>query len=210
MAERMSTNYADRGNVSNRRLIGRLVLLVFAMFGFGFALVPLYDVFCDITGLNGKTGTVDARLVPADAVDRTRVITVEFTGNTAGGLPWDFRPSVAKMEVHPGALTRTTYVARNTSSRAVIGRAIPSVTPGEAAAHFKKTECFCFTEQTLEPGEVKEMSVQFVVESDLPPGINTITLSYAFFNAEKYARRTDRGVREASATPGDIRAGKNI
>ncbi len=181
---------AGQAQASNRRLIGKLVLLVFAMFGFGFALVPLYDVFCDITGLNGKTGTADANSITKDAVDRSRTITVEFTGNTAGGLPWEFRPAVAKMQVHPGALTRTSYFARNTSGHAGVGRAIPSVTPSEAAAHFKKTECFCFTEQTLEAGELKEMPVQFVVESDLPPGINTVTLSYAFFNAEKYARRT--------------------
>jgi cytochrome c oxidase assembly protein subunit 11 len=175
---------------ANRRLILRLVVAVFAMFGFGFALVPLYDVFCDITGLNGKTGVTDSRTVEGTPIDKDRWVTVEFTGNAASGLPWEFRPTVAKMEVQPGALVRATYIARNTSNRTVVGRAIPSVTPGEAAAHFKKTECFCFTEQSLEAGETKEMTVQFVVEPDVPRSVNTITLSYAFFNAEKYVKQT--------------------
>ncbi len=174
---------------TNRRLIFRLVLAVFAMFGFGFALVPLYDVFCDITGLNGKTGVTDSRTVEATPIDKERWITVEFTGNAASGLPWEFRPTVAKMEVQPGALARATYIARNTSNRTVVGRAIPSVSPGEAAAHFNKTECFCFTEQYLDAGETKEMTVQFVVEPDIPHSVNTITLSYAFFNAEKYVKQ---------------------
>lgn len=174
---------------ANRRLIFRLVLLVFAMFGFGFALVPLYDVFCDITGLNGKTGVTDNRTVESIPIDKDRWVTVEFTGNAASGLPWEFRPTVAKLDVQPGALARATYIVRNTSNRTVVGRAIPSVTPGEAAAHFKKTECFCFTEQSLQAGETKEMTVQFVVEPDIPRSVNTITLSYAFFNAEKYAKQ---------------------
>ncbi len=180
---------AGQQPAANRRLILRLVMLVFAMFGFGFALVPLYDVFCDITGLNGKTGVTDSRTVEGTPIDNERRITVEFTGNAANGLPWEFRPTVAKMEVRPGALARTTYIARNISNQTVVGRAIPSVTPGEAAAHFKKTECFCFTEQYLDAGETKEMTVQFVVEPDIPRGVNTITLSYAFFNAEKYVER---------------------
>ncbi len=172
---------------ANRRLIARLVLLVFAMFGFGFALVPLYDVFCEITGLNGKTGIADARSIRAADVDTSRMVTVEFTGNTANGLPWEFRPQVSSMQVRPGEVAAAVYIARNTAGRPIVGRAIPSVTPGKAAAHFKKTECFCFTEQTLQAGETKAMPVRFVVEHDLPRDIRTVTLSYAFFNAEAYA-----------------------
>ncbi len=173
-------------NPANRRVIMRLVVVVFAMFGFGFALVPLYDVFCQVTGLNGKTGVTDDRNARVGGVDESRWVTVEFTGNATGGLPWEFRPAVAKMRVHPGQIADATYYARNTASRAMVGRAIPSVAPGRAAAHFKKTECFCFTEQVLDAGEFKEMPVRFVVDTDLPEEVHTITLSYAFFNAEKF------------------------
>lgn len=193
---------------ANRRLIFRLVLAVFAMFGFGFALVPLYDVFCDITGLNGKTGVTDSRTVEATPIDTERWVTVEFTGNAASGLPWEFRPVVAKMQVRPGALSRATYIARNTSNRTVVGRAIPSVTPGEAAAHFNKTECFCFTEQYLDAGESKEMTVQFVVEPDIPRHVNTITLSYAFFNTEQYVKQKSVTMEQQAANRKETHPGK--
>ena len=180
---------AAQKQTANRRLIVRLLAVVFAMFGFGFALVPLYDLFCDITGLNGKTGVTDKRTINETRVDEDRWVTVEFTGNVASGLPWEFRPSVLKIQVHPGAVAKVVYVARNAGEQATVGRAIPSVTPGKAAAYFKKIECFCFSEQTLEAGERKEMPVQFVVERDLPKEVNTITLSYAFFNTEQYVTR---------------------
>lgn len=172
---------------ANRRIITRAVVVAVAMFGFGFAMVPLYDLFCDITGLNGKTGVTDSASARAQAVDETRLITVEFTGNTAGGLPWEFRPVVAKMQVHPGQVAEAVYVARNTTSGRMVGRAIPSVAPNRAAAHFKKTECFCFSNQELAPGESREMPVRFVVETDVPQDVHTITLSYSFFNAGKYS-----------------------
>ncbi len=199
---------ATEHSSANRRLVVRLVVAVFAMFGFGFALVPLYDVFCDITGLNGKTGVADSSTIEATSVDKDRWITVEFTGNVATGLPWEIRPKVAKMEVQPGALARTTYIAHNTSNRTVVGRAIPSVTPGEAAAHFKKTECFCFSEQYLEPGETREMTVQFVVEPDIAPNLTTITLSYAFFNTEKFVTQKSVDAKNDGAKPGEARPDK--
>ncbi len=184
---------------ANRRLISRLVVVLFVMFGFGYALVPLYDLFCDITGLNGKTGVTSERSASLQAVDRSRSITVQFTGNTAGRLAWEFRPAVDTMEVHPGEVRETLYYARNTTSRDMVGRAIPSVAPNRAAAYFKKTECFCFSNQELAAGELKEMPVRFVVDPEVPDDVHTITLSYAFFNADKYvsSKATEDGGGEA-------------
>ena len=175
-------------NVANRRTIVLLSAVIVAMFGFGFALVPLYDMFCQAFGLNGKTGVTTEQQV--SRVDESRLITVVFTGNTASDLPWEFRPQVAQMRVHPGAVAQTTFFTRNKADRDVIGRAIPSVDPGFAGPHFKKTECFCFTEQKLAAGEAKDMVVRFVVDPQLPKDVETITLSYSFFNAEKYAKGT--------------------
>ena len=170
---------------NNRRLVQKLAVVALAMFGFGFAMVPLYDIFCDITGINGKTGQVDAQTAAAGKVDKSRTVTVEFTGHASSGLPWEFRSLQKKIDVHPGQVVVVKYYARNVSDEAVIGQAIPSVTPGQAAEHFKKIECFCFTQQKLAPGEVKEMPVQFVINPELPREVRTITLSYAFFNADK-------------------------
>lgn len=167
------------------RLALKLVALVFVMFGFGFALVPLYDVFCDITGLNGKTDRIAATEASALSVDESRWVTVQFDGNVNSGLPWEFAPEVKSMKVHPGEVAYAEYWAENLSSKAVIGQAVPSVAPGEASRHFAKTECFCFTEQKLEPGERKLMPVQFVVASDLPEDIKILTLSYRFYLNEQ-------------------------
>jgi len=168
---------------ANRRLIRRLVLATLVMFGFGFAMVPLYNVFCDITGLNGKTG----RAVEAELdlqVDESRTVTVEFIATVNGEMPWDFRPVVTRMQVHPGKVYAASYRAENRSGRAVAGQAVPSVTPGEAALHFVKTECFCFTRQELKAGQVQDMPLRFVVDRRLPKEINTVTLSYTFFEAQ--------------------------
>ncbi len=184
----------------NGKLITRLSVIVVAMFGFGYAMVPLYNLFCDITGLNGKTGVTTTAAVGAQGMDTGRWVTVEFTGSTAGGLAWDFEPTVASMRVHPGEIARTAFFAKNTSSYPMVGRAIPSVSPSKAAAHFKKTECFCFTEQRLAAGEEKHMPVQFVVDADLPAEVRTITLSYSFFNAEKYVN--DPGTEQSAGDKG--------
>lgn len=167
------------------RLALKLLLLVFVMFGFGFALDPLYDVFCDITGLNGKTDRIAAAEAVSLSVDQSRLITVQFDSNVNSGLPWDFEPELKSMQVHPGEVAYAEYWAENLSSQPVIGQAVPSVAPGEASRHFAKTECFCFTEQKLEPGERKIMPVQFVVASDLPDDIKVLTLSYRFYLNEQ-------------------------
>ena len=165
---------------SNARLVKRLLLAVTAMFGFGFAMVPLYNVFCDLTGLNGKVGgRVEAVGVEADL---NRTVMVEFVANLNQTMPWEFRPEVSRMEVHPGKVYRTSFYAQNRTDRIMVGQAIPSVTPGTAAQHFKKTECFCFNNQPLEGGGVAEMPLQFIIDQDLPRDIKTITLSYTIFD----------------------------
>ena len=155
------------------------------MFGFGFALVPLYDVFCEITGINGKTGRVEASTIDANAVDTSRVIEVRFLANTSPGLPWSFEPLVKKMEVHPGKLYEAMYRVRSTSEGATFGQAIPSVSPGLAAEHFNKSECFCFTQQELAGLEEREMPLRFIIDNAISENIEQITLSYTFFSVDK-------------------------
>ncbi|MDH3386555.1 MAG: cytochrome c oxidase assembly protein [Gammaproteobacteria bacterium] len=160
----------------------KLAMIPVLMFGFGFALVPLYDVFCDITGLNGKTGRIQASQIDANRVDTSRTIEVRFLANTSTGLPWSFEPLVKKMEVHPGQLYEAVYRVRSSSKETTLGQAIPSVSPGLAAEHFNKTECFCFTQQALEGYETRDMPLRFIVSSDISDKIEQITLSYTFFS----------------------------
>lgn len=158
------------------------------MFAFGYALVPLYDVLCQVTGLNGKTGQAEAAVADR-AVVEDRWVTVEFTGNSMSGLPWEFRPAQKSMRVRPGALSVALYEARNTADETITGQAVPSVAPNQAAMHFKKIECFCFSQQTLKAGETRQMPVRFVVNPGLPKDITTVTLSYAFFNTDRHSAR---------------------
>ena len=176
----MSENVTSR---ANRRVAGRLTLVVLAMFGFGFALVPLYNVFCEITGLNGKTGVVEASAIEG-AVDESRLITVQFTGSVNSALPWEFAPVKYTMQVHPGKVYAATFIARNVANAAKVGHAVPSVSPSEASRFFAKTECFCFTPQRFEAGETRELPVRFVVDTSLPREIKTLTLSYTFFESD--------------------------
>ena len=169
---------------ANGRTAWRLAVVVLAMFGFGYALVPLYDVLCEITGLGGRTGVVSASALDG-GVDTNRTIKVQFLGTVNSRLPWEFRPNVAAMEVHPGQVYETTYFARNLSHAATVGQARPSVAPSVASLHFNKTECFCFVEQEFAPGEARDMPVRFVLSRDLPADIETVTLSYTFFNSQR-------------------------
>jgi cytochrome c oxidase assembly protein subunit 11 len=176
-----------RTEQSNRRTVLKLTAVAFGMFAFGYALVPLYDVLCQATGLNGKTGRAEATV--GGKVDEDRWVTVEFTGNTMSGLPWEFGPEQKTLRVHPGEIAEIYYQARNTAAEAITGQAVPSVSPGNAATHFKKIECFCFSQQKLNAGEQKRMPVRFVVSTDLPKEVNTVTLSYAFFNANQVSAK---------------------
>lgn len=168
---------------TNRKLVRRLALLAVGMFGFGFALVPLYSVFCELTGLQGRGVTVGSEAPGSTASDRE--VRVRFLATTHSGLPWQFQPGELSMTVRLGELSQTRYIARNTRDEAVTGRAVFNVVPPEASLYFVKTECFCFTQQLLEARESREMPVRFYVQPDLPEHIREITLSYTFFRSDE-------------------------
>lgn len=178
-------------NDNNAALTRKLVILAVAMFAFGFLLVPLYDVFCDLTGIGGKVDTSGAAIVEAQAIDENRTLTVEFVTTLNQQAPWEFRPNVATMEIHPGEFYETTFFARNLTERELVGRAVPSIAPGEATKYLKKTECFCFNAQDFGPAESKDMPVRFVVDRDIPEHIDRITLSYTFFASQTVASQSD-------------------
>ena len=166
---------------SNLLTMRKLVVVAVAMFGFGYALVPFYQKICEVTGIN--------RLFKPDEISNTqidpaRLVTIEFDSNLRSNLPWTFRPLEISTRVHPGELMTVVYEIKNTSNRAVTGQAIPSYGPQVAVRYFKKLECFCFTQQTLQPGETRQMPVVFVIDKNLPDDVNTITLSYTFFEVE--------------------------
>ena len=164
---------------ANQLMLRKLVVVSVLMFGFGFALVPFYEKICAVTGLRDVFRDEPAPLRNTQ-VDRTRAVTIEFDSNTQR-LAWTFRPLESHVQVNPGAVTEVMYEIRNTLDRPVTGQAVPSYGPGDAAQYFRKLECFCFRQQTLQAGEVRRMPVVFVVDSALPRDINTITLSYTFF-----------------------------
>jgi cytochrome c oxidase assembly protein subunit 11 len=162
----------------NRRSLIRLSVVAVAMFGFGYALVPFYDAICSALGVNEF---VKADALPANTqIDATRTVTVELDAN-AHNLPWSFRPLVRHVSVHPGELTTIEYEIANVRDTPVTAQAVPSYGPARAGEHFRKIECFCFTQQTLAAGETRRMPVIFVVDPALPKDVNTITLSYTFF-----------------------------
>jgi len=163
-----------------------LFVVVIGMFGFGFAMVPLYDLLCSVTGLNGSTtGRVQAEQLLNRQVDLNRTITVEFDATNNADLPWDFYPMVKKVQVHPGEIKEVSYFVKNNSDEAIVAQAIPGITPWQATNHFNKTECFCFANQKLEPGEEKEMALRFVIDTELPEDFKTITLSYTFMDTDR-------------------------
>lgn len=175
----------------NQRLLWRLALVVVAMFLFAvFVMPPLYDVFCEITGLNGKGSNKAA--VASVHTDASRMVNVEFLVKTDGALPWDFRRGVPAVRVHPGEITKTVFFVRNRDWRTISGRAIPSISPAEAAQYLKKTECFCFGEQRLEGGAEKSMPMIFYIDPALPKHITTITLSYTFYNQSDRVKTANR------------------
>jgi cytochrome c oxidase assembly protein subunit 11 len=161
-----------------------LLGLAVGMFGFAFALVPLYNVICEITGLNGKTfaqaaliDEIEASVAPVD-----REVTIELLAKVARGMPWEFRPMEDQLVVRPGEMHTTMFYVRNRDHKSVTGQAVPSVSPGQAALYLKKTECFCFEQQELAAGGEMEMGVSFYVDPDLPADISELTLAYTMFN----------------------------
>ncbi|MFT3755461.1 MAG: cytochrome c oxidase assembly protein [Pseudoxanthomonas sp.] len=165
--------------------LGKLAGVVVAAFVLTFSLVPLYRVACEkVFGirLEQKPGSDGARAALAAAGEaKLRMVTVQFDGGVNSRLPWAFHPEQTTMQVVPGKLYEAKYFARNDGKRAIVGSAAPSVAPARASGYFNKTECFCFTAQTLEPGESREMPVRFFVAADLPADVNTLTLSYTFY-----------------------------
>ncbi|MCW8329541.1 cytochrome c oxidase assembly protein [Photobacterium sp. SDRW27] len=168
-----------------KRSMWSLVGMAVAMFGFAFALVPLYDVFCDITGINGKTA--DTPTSSSQRIDRGREVTVEFVAYINPGVEWTFTPAVTRMVVHPGETQTIHYSARNLAQKATVGQAVPSVTPGMGARYFNKIECFCFNRQPLAAGETAQLPLVFYVDPELPEDINTLTLAYTLYNAQPTA-----------------------
>ncbi|MFN3304580.1 MAG: cytochrome c oxidase assembly protein [Roseateles sp.] len=169
----------------NRQMLGKLAVIVLLMFGFGYALVPLYRHICEALGINvlslseRQVASAKGQAVGNGQIDYSREITVEFDTNARG--PWDFKPAVRHMTVHPGQLSQVMYEFRNKQDRTMAAQAIPSYAPMQASAHFNKLECFCFNEYTLQPGETKQWPVVFVIDPKLPKDVKTITLSYTFF-----------------------------
>ncbi len=165
----------------NFAMLGKLVIVTAIMFGFGYALVPLYKKICEITGVNQLTQTDAnaAAFAKSTQVDLSRTVTVEFDGNARG--PWRFKPVMSSMRVHPGELATIVYEIANQQNRAMQAQAIPSYIPMVATPYFRKLECFCFKQQTLAPHEAKQFPVVFVIDPKLPKNVNTITLSYTFF-----------------------------
>jgi len=170
----------------NRQLLVKLAVIVALMFGFGYALVPLYKAICEALGINvlslseRQTQLANKGVANGNGqIDYSRSITVEFDTNARG--PWDFKPAVRHMTVHPGELSQVMYEFRNKQDRTMAAQAIPSYAPMQASAHFNKLECFCFNEYTLAPGESKQWPVVFVIDPKLPKDVKTITLSYTFF-----------------------------
>jgi cytochrome c oxidase assembly protein subunit 11 len=182
---------------ANRRLFTKLLVIACGMFGFGFALVPFYEKICEVTGIRNLVRPDE---LPANTqVDTARTVTIEFDSNT-NHLAWTFRPVQRSVRIHPGELTTVAYEVRNPLGRAVTGQAVPSYGPQVAAQYFRKMECFCFRQQTLGPGEAREMPVVFVVDPALPPDVHTITLSYTFF--EVAGRGASAALGRAAGKPG--------
>ena len=173
-------------SANNLVTLKKLLIVACAMFGFGFALVPFYKKICEVTGVNN---VLKADAVTNSQVDTARFLTVEFDTNLRNDLPWTFTPLEKSVRFHPGELIQVVFEVRNNSNRPVTGQAIPSYGPQLAARYFKKLDCFCFTQQTLAPGEARRMPVVFVIEKGLPREVNTVTLSYTFFEVEGTAKK---------------------
>ncbi len=174
----------------NAQMFGKLIVIAVMMFGFGYALIPIYKKICELTGINlltPKDVTVEA--VGNTQVDKTRTITIEFDANTQG--PWRFRPTVNSLQVHPGEMAQVVYEVVNKQSRSIDAQAIPSYAPQQADAFFKKVECFCFKQQTLAPNEARQMPVVFYIDPALPKDVKTITLSYTFFEIAGLSKKAN-------------------
>ena len=179
---------STRQPMSHRKLIGMLCAVALGMFGFGYAMVPLYDVFCEALGIrlgDGGTGRIAAESLDHYAPAEERWVTVQFDANVDSRLPWAFAPDQNFLKVKVGELSSATFLAVNQADEPVSGHAVPSIAPAEASIYFAKTECFCFTRQQLAAGESQHMPVRFIIDPKLPPGIKVLTLSYRFYRSDE-------------------------
>ncbi|RTE86477.1 MULTISPECIES: cytochrome c oxidase assembly protein [Gammaproteobacteria] len=175
-------------NSENSSIITKLLASVVIMFAFGFALVPLYEKFCDLTGFNGTTKNTAAAEREGMQVDESRWVTVEFTTRADRGAPWSFRPEVRSVRMHPGEIKVVNFIVDNHSSTNRVAQALPSVSPGEASLYLNKTECFCFEQQPLTAGETAVMPMRFFLDPDLPQEIQRLTLSYVMYDITDQAQ----------------------
>ena len=166
----------------HNKMLLKTVGIVALMTAFTFAMVPLYNVFCEITGINGKV-LVSKELYETVEVDPSRTVTVELVTTISRGMPWQFKTMTRRMEVHPGELNEVMFYAKNISSETITGQAVPSVAPSQASFYVSKTECFCFDQQTLTAGQEIDMPMKFYIDPDLPESVHTVTMSYVLFNA---------------------------
>ncbi|GAB2643301.1 cytochrome c oxidase assembly protein [Vibrio panuliri] len=178
----MQDDIENNKQAANRKLTLKLLGATVAMFGFGFALVPIYDIMCEALGINGKTSSEAVEQPTALTPDKTRTIKVEFIAHPNPSMAWDFKPQVASMEVHPGEVIQTAYLAYNRANHTIVGQAVPSVSPGLGASYFNKVECFCFNKQPLVAQGHAEMPLIFYIERDIPDSIHTLTLSYTLYD----------------------------
>jgi cytochrome c oxidase assembly protein subunit 11 len=172
----------DNREQRNRRLTRQLLGMAVGAFAFGFALVPLYDVLCEVTGVGNPKDLLKASTVKVEVPDDNRLVTVEFIAELPTVGSWTFKPVVAEMKVHPGRLYEIDYVAHNLTGRDTVAQAVPTVSPSKATAFFRKTECFCFVPQNFARNETRSMPVRFVVDPALPKTLDRITLSYTFYD----------------------------
>ncbi|WP_028602620.1 cytochrome c oxidase assembly protein [Ottowia thiooxydans] len=195
----------------NAKMVGKLAIVAAGMFGFGYAMIPIYKAICDVTGVNILT--LVERQVPGNGgigrptntqVDKTRTITVEFDANSRG--PWHFKPAQRTMTVHPGELSTVMYEFQNVQDRSMSAQAIPSYAPRQAGAYFNKLECFCFNQYTLQPGEKKEWPVAFIIDPRLSKDVTTITLSYTFFEVGAKPPPTPSSASAVTIVPGGVGA----
>ena len=174
-----------------RRHFLRLAGVTAGMFGFGYALVPMYSALCNLTAFNGRTQDMVVQAHVTEHPDESRLVTVEFMTTVNGGRLWSFSAEQPSVRVHPGKLYTVWFDAQNTQDHDLVAQAVPSVTPWQAAKHLKKTECFCFRQQPFAAGEQKRMPVRFMLDPELPADVDTVTLSYTFFDATEIARRAN-------------------
>mgnify|MGYP000547105832 FL=1 len=175
---------------ARKRSLLEMSIFTLAMFGFGFAFAPLYGALCQLTGLNGRSEGMLVASSLREAPDLSRTVSVQFLTVVNGGREWQFRPEQSEIKVHPGQFATVNFVAENMLDEDVVGQAVPAVTPGKAVKHVKKTECFCFTQQAFKAREKKIMPVRLMLDPDLPKDLNTVTLSYTFFDVTELEQQS--------------------